>query len=417
MTKFLEWFEGGTKIIFICAGIVVGAILGLLVPGQQWIGIFGDVFVGALKAVAPILVFFLVAGALTNQTGSIGSRFRTVIVLYMVTTLLAAVVAVVASYVFPVSITLVNDAAENSPPSGLYEVFRALFTNMVRNPIESITTGNYIGILLWSVIFGWCLKRHSSDNTKTIMADISEAISRTVRFVICFAPLGIMGLVFSAVSTSGLSIFTDYGKIVLLLVGCMAFTSLVLNPILASILLRRNAYPLLFRCLKESGIYAFFTRSSAANIPMNMRLCRKLGIDEEFYSVSIPLGSTINMDGAAITITVLSLALCTTLGISVHPAQAFLLSVVATLGACGASGVPGGSLLLIPMAASLFGINNDYAMMAVAVGFIIGVIQDSVETCLNSSGDAMFTAVAEYHDRRKAGVPMNFMGEFAKKAE
>lgn len=414
MKKLIEWQSGWRKIASIAIFIVLGAIFGIVCPEQQWIGIFGDIFIGALKALAPVLVFLLVSSALANQTSSSRKKFRTIIILYLVTTLLAAVVAVAASYIFPVKITLASQA-ENTPPANLTEVFRTLLINMVSNPVASISSGNYIGILFWAVVLGIILKGIAHDSTRELMSDLSEAVSNAIQYVIVFAPIGIFGVVYSSVSSNGLAIFTDYGKLLLLLVGCMLVTSLIVNPILASLILKRNAYPLVFRCLRESGIYAFFTRSSAANIPVNMQLCEKLGLSKDFYSVSIPLGSTINMDGAAVTIAILSLSLCHTLGIVVHPVQALILCVVSTLGACGASGVPGGSLLLIPMACALFGIENDVAMQAVAVGFIIGVIQDSVETALNSSGDAIFTAVAEYHDRAKRGEPMNFLGDFAKK--
>ena len=306
----------------------------------------------------------------------------------------------VGSSLFPITLRL-QDVAEGSAPSALTDVFTNLLTNMVTNPLMSISQANYIGILFWAILAGLGLKLIASKETIRVVSDLADVVSLLVKWIIQFAPFGILGLVFSAVSESGLEIFTTYGKLVLLLVGCMLFNTLVLNPLWSFIATGKNPYPLLWTCLKESGLNAFFTRSSAANIPINMALCKKLGLDEDFYSVSIPLGATINMNGAAVTITVMTLAVAHTVGLEVGFVTALLLSVIATLGACGASGVAGGSLLLVPMACSFLGIGNDIAMQAVAVGFIIGVVQDSVETALNSSGDAFFTATAELRDRRK----------------
>ena len=396
--SLIQRWTGRSLVVRILYGLLLGVVLGLLCPGWTFIGILGTVFVSALKAIAPLLVAVLVMASLAKAQGNLGPRFRTVITLYLLSTFLAAFLAVVGSFLFPVTIQLSGEI-DGNPPGGLSEVFTTLLANMVQNPILSLTTANYIGILFWSVIIGLALKMAASPGTIRVVSDLSEVISLTVKWIIQFAPFGILGLVFSSVSTSGLDIFTDYGKLLLLLVGCMLTTALVVNPLIAWILTRRNPYPLYWKCLKESGLNAFFTRSSAANIPINMDLCESLGLDEEFYSVSIPLGSTINMNGAAVTITVMTLAVAHTLGIEVTFLSALFLSVMATLGACGASGVAGGSLLLIPMACSFYGIPNDIAMQAVAVGFIIGVVQDSVETALNSSSDAFFTAVAEYHDR------------------
>ncbi|MBQ1693883.1 MAG: serine/threonine transporter SstT [Bacteroidales bacterium] len=396
----LQKWTQSSLILRIFCGLVLGAILGLLVPQWTGIGILGQVFVGALKAVAPILVAVLVMSSIARAKGGLGPRFRTVIILYLLTTFIAALVAVSGSFLFPVTIDLKGGEA-GELPGGLADIFAGLLNNMVANPVLSLTTANYMGILFWSVIIGVAIRITRSQTVITFMGELSNVVSLAVKWIIQFAPFGILGLVFSSVSEGGLEIFTDYGRLLLLLVGCMLVTSLIVNPLLATIFLRKNPYPLLWQCLKESGISAFFTRSSAANIPMNMALCKKLGLDEEFYSVSIPLGSTINMDGAAVTITVLTLAVANTLGMDVSFGSALLLSVLATLGACGASGVAGGSLLLVPMACSLYGIPQDIAMQAVAVGFVISVIQDSVETALNSSGDAFFTAVAELHDRRK----------------
>ncbi|MBO7117257.1 MAG: serine/threonine transporter SstT [Bacteroidales bacterium] len=394
-----KWAETSLILRIFC-GLVLGAILGLTVPQWTGIGILGQVFVGALKAVAPVLVAILVMSSIARAKGGLGPRFRTVIILYLMTTFIAALIAVSGSFLFPVTIEL-KGGETGSLPGSLSEIFSTLLNNMVANPVLSLTSANYMGILFWSIIIGVAVRLTKSQTVITFLGEFSDVISLAVKWVIQFAPFGILGLVFSSVSEGGLGIFTDYGRLLLLLIGCMLVTSLIVNPLLGFLFLRRNPYPLLWQCLKESGLSAFFTRSSAANIPMNLALCKKLGLDEEFYSVSIPLGSTINMDGAAITITVLTLAVANTLGMEVSFGSALLLSVLATLGACGASGVAGGSLLLVPMACSLYGIPQDIAMQAVAVGFVISVVQDSLETALNSSGDAFFTAVAEFHDRRK----------------
>ena len=384
----------------ILAGLAIGAVLGLCVPQWTGIGILGRIFVSALKAIAPVLVALLVASSIAKAGGGLGSRFRTVISLYVITTLMAALVALSFSTLFPVKLEL-QDVAEGSAPSALTDVFTNLLTNMVMNPVQAMASANYIGILFWSVLVGIGLKLLASENTVRVISDLADVVSLCVKWIIQFAPFGILGLVFTAVSESGLEIFTTYGRLLLLLVGCMLINTLVFNPLISFIVMRRNPYPLLFTCLKESGINAFFTRSSAANIPINMALCEKLGLDEDFYSVSIPLGATINMNGGAVTITVMTMAVAHTLGLEVGFFSALLLCVVAALGACGASGVAGGSLLLIPMACSFLGIGNDIAMQAVAVGFIIGVVQDSVETALNSSGDVFFTATAEFREMSK----------------
>ena len=397
-SKLLAKWTSISLILRIFIGLVIGAALALLVPGWTWVGIFGKLFVSALKAIAPVLVFVLVSSSIASaQGGGLGSRFRTVIALYLVSTLSAALVAVAGSSLFPVTMQL-TDVVETGKPVELSDVFSNLLTNMVANPVTSLSTANYIGILFWSLLFGLGLKMVAGKATIQVVSDLADVVSLIVRWVIQFAPFGIMGLVFSAVSESGMEIFTTYGRLLLVLVGCMLFTTVVLNPLWSFLATCRNPYPLLWICLKESGLQAFFTRSSAANIPINMALCKKLGLDRDFYSVSIPLGATINMDGAAVTITVMTLAVAHTLGIEVRFLSAVFLSVVATLGACGTSGVAGGSLLLIPLACSFLGIGNDVAMQAVAVGFIIGVVQDSVETALNSSGDVFFTATAEYRE-------------------
>ena len=384
----------------IFAGILIGSVLALAVPGIGVISMLGDLFVGALKAMAPVLVAVLVTSSVATARAGIGTRFRTVIALYMLTTLMAAVIAVVASFLFPVNIALADvTGASGSAPAALGDVFRNIVREVMSNPVTAIAKANYLSILFWAIVIGLALKSVASDQTISSLRQWADAVSKVVAWIIQCAPFGILGLVYTTVSDSGLEIFTTYGKLLLLLVGCMLLVSLVLNPLIVGCMLRRNPYPLLWICLKESAVSAFFTRSSAANIPVNMNLCKRMGIDEDFYSVSIPLGSTINMDGAAVTITVMTLATCHTLGITPSIGSALLLSVAATLGACGASGVAGGSLLLIPMACSLFGISNDVAMQVVAVGFIIGVVQDSVETALNSSGDAFFTIATDMRER------------------
>jgi len=408
MGSLLQKWNSISLVKRILAGLVIGAILGKAIPNIAVIALLGDLFVGALKGVAPILVFFLVMSSLAQHKKGAKTNMGTVIALYLIGTFSAAVVAVIASFMFPVTLTLTDIATEASaPPDGVGTVIKTLLLNVVQNPIASLSTANYIGILAWAVVFGLALK-HSSDHTKTMLGNFADAVSQAVRWVISFAPFGILGLVYATVSTSGLGIFTDYGKLLLVLVGCMAVVALVVNPLIVFLNIKQNPYPLVFKCLKDSFITAFFTRSSAANIPVNMTLCESLGLDEDNYSVSIPLGATINMAGAAITITVMALAAVNTLGYTVDIGTAVVLSVVAAVSACGASGVAGGSLLLIPLACSLFGISNDIAMQVVGVGFIIGVVQDSCETGLNSSTDALFTAAAEFRQWKKQGKPIKW---------
>ncbi len=406
MTKYFSYlFQRWTKmslVLRILIGLVIGAVLGMVVPEWTAIAILGQVFVSALKAIAPVLVAVLVAASIAKAGGGLGSRFRMLILCYMLSTFIAALGAVAGSFLFPITLQL-TDMVESNAPSALNDVFTNLLTNMVTNPLMSVSSANYIGILFWSILVGIALKACANKQTIDVVSDFAEVISQIVRWVIQFAPFGIMGLVFLSVSEGGLTVFSTYGHLALLLVGCMLSCALIFNPIISFFVTRKNPYPLLFTCLRESGINAFFTRSSAANIPINMALCKKLKLDEDFYSVSIPLGATINMDGAAVTITVMTLAVANTMGVEVSFVSAVFLSIIATLGACGASGVAGGSLLLIPMACSFLGIGDDAAMQAVAVGFIIGVIQDSMETALNSSGDVFFTATAEYYDRKKRG--------------
>lgn len=396
-------YNGASLIVRIIVGLIIGTVLALTMPHVTWIGEFGTLFVAALKAAAPILVFVLVASALAQGTSKLDRRFGTVLFLYLFTTFLAAVVAVLTSRLFPQTLSLGKAAKADVVPQGLSEVIQTLLTNIVANPIQAIIDGNYICILMWACLFGLAMKSIANESSKAFMANVADAVSQVIRWVINLAPFGIMGLVFTNVADNGLSAFTKYGSLLLLLVGTMLLMVLVFGPLVIFIFLRRNPYPLVYRCFKESGLTAFFTRSSAANIPVNMQLCEKLGLDKDMYSVSIPLGATINMNGAAITITIMAMAAANTLGIQISLPAAILLSVVSALGACGASGVAGGSLLLIPMACSLFGISNDVAMQMVGVGFIIGVIQDSVETALNSAGDVEFAATAEYHQWLKQG--------------
>lgn len=411
LKKIVKKYNSVSLIFRIFIGLVIGVILALLIPNASVIGTLGDLFVGALKALAPILVFVIVASALAQGSSKLDGRFGTVIFLYMLTTFDAAVLAVITSFLFPVSVVLTSSTDGYAVPQGLSEVFTNFLENLVQNPISAIAEGNYIGILFWAVLFGFAMKNIASKTSKEFMLNVSDGVSQVVRWIINLAPFGIMGLVYTTVSQYGVSIFTEYGKLLLLLIGTMFIQAFIIAPFIAFLYIHKNPYPLLFRCMKESGITAFFTRSSAANIPVNMNLCERLGLDKDFYSVSIPLGATINMDGAAITITIMTLAACHTLGLEVSLPAAILLSFISALGACGASGVAGGSLLLIPMACSLFGISNDIAMQVVGVGFIIGVIQDSVETALNSSGDVMFTAIAEYHDWMKKGKSLpTFLG-------
>ena len=409
MKNILQKWNSISLVKRIIGGMIIGAILGIAVPTATPIGILGDIFVNALKAIAPVLVFFLVMSALANHKEGGKTNMGRVIVLSLIGTFSAAVVAVIASFIFQVTLTLPEATTETSnvAPGGIGEVLKALLLNIVANPIGSIVDANYIGILAWAVVFGLALKP-ASDTTKKGLLDFSDAVSQGVRWVISLAPFGILGLVFTTVSTNGLGIFVDYGRLLAVLLGCMAVVAFIVNPIIVFINIKQNPYPLVFKCLRESFITAFFTRSSAANIPVNMALCESLGLDEDNYSVSIPLGATINMAGAAITITVMTLATVHTLGITVDIPTAVVLSVVAAISACGASGVAGGSLLLIPLACSLFGISPDMAMQVVGVGFIIGVVQDSCETGLNSSTDALFTAAAEFHDWKKQGKPIKW---------
>ena len=400
--KIVEKYNKTNLVLRIFIGIIIGVALAITLPKMDWLSVLGDLFVGALKAIAPMLVLILVMSSLAQGVKSAGGKFRTVISLYMFSTFLAAITAVVASFLFPQTLTLNTEAQDiGAVPQGLSEILHNLLVKIVINPISSLSESNYLGILFWAIITGLALKDIVSDSTKSMLKDFSTSVSQIVAWIINLAPFGIMGLVYHSVSTNGLEIFHQYGKLILLLAICMFIVALITNPIIIAILAKRNPYPLILTCLKESGITAFFTRSSAANIPVNMKLCEKLNLDRDMYSVSIPLGATINMSGGAVTITIMALAAAHTLGIEVSFSTAVILSVLATFAACGASGIAGGSLLLIPSACSLFGVSNDVAIQVVGIGFIISVLQDSLETALNSSSDVVFTATAEYYQKRK----------------
>lgn len=402
LTSLWRAYTGTHLITRIFCGILLGAVLAILCPGINGISILGNLFVGALKSVAPILVAVLVTASVAQASGGLGKRFGTVIGLYISSTLIASLVAVLASRLFPVTLTLTGvDAGGEMAPAALSEVIGNLLLGLISNPISAVSNAAYLSVLFWSIVMGLALKNTRSQQAIQVIRQLADAVSLVVQWVIQFAPIGIMGLVYASVSESGLEIFATYGRLILLLVGCMLTVMLLINPLITFCLLRTNPYPLLWQCLRGSAVSAFFTRSSAANIPVNMSLCKRMGVDEDFYSVSIPLGSTINMDGAAITITVMSLAACHSAGIQVSLSSALILCILATLGACGTSGVAGGSLLLIPMACAPFGLPGDVAMQVVAIGFIIGVIQDSMETALNSSTDVLFTATADFYNRRK----------------
>jgi serine/threonine transporter len=395
MNSIVTLYQRIGLVPLIILGLILGILIGWLAPGVGIaLGLLGTLFVGALKAVAPILVFVLVIAAVSSHRQGSQVYVKPVLIMYIFGTFLAALTAVTASFMFPTDLVLVNSTVEQIPPANLKEVLTTLLMNLVANPVNALANANYMGILAWALVIGFAL-RQASDYTRSMVSDFAEAISQVVKWVIAFAPLGILGLVANTVAETGFDALFGYARILAVLVGCMLFIALVVNPIIVAVKTGKNPYPLVFTCLRESGITAFFTRSSAANIPVNMNLASKLGLHEDTYSVTLPLGATINMAGAAITINVLTLAAAHTLGIEVTFASALLLSVVATISACGASGVAGGSLLLIPLACSLFSIPNDLAMQVVAIGFIIGVVQDSAETALNSSTDVLFTAAAD----------------------
>ena len=403
MKTLIEKWNNSSLILRIIVGLVIGIILGLTIPQASWISIIGDLFVGALRGIAPLLVFTLIISALSHMGKGQKTNMSFVAILYILGNLLSALSAVLVSYAFPVILTFSanTNTQDITPPSNVLDVLHNLLMNLVSNPIDSLVNANYIGILAWAILLGVALKR-SSDTTKLVLENISDAVSTVVKWIINLAPFGIMGLIFTTISEQGLDVLLSYGHLICVLVGTMLFVALIMNPIITFLCTRENPYPLVLKCLKDSGLTAFFTRSSAANIPVNMRLCKELDLDEDTYSISIPLGATINMAGAAITISVMSLAAAHTLDIHVDFLSALILCALAAASAAGASGVAGGSLLLIPMACSLFGIPNDVAMQVVGVGFIVGVIQDSCETALNSSTDVLFTACVCKMAERKA---------------
>ena len=412
MKQALNFWNQLSLINRIIIGMIIGILLGIFVPQAVAVGTIGTVFVSALKAIAPLLVFFIVLSALAQHKEGHETNMKSIVILYLFGTFAAALVGVLASFAFPITLTLTDSVSEIKAPEGIASVLQTLILKIVDNPVNALMSGNYIGILSWAVVFGFAFRK-ADESTKSILQQVADATSHVVKVVISCAPFGIMGLVYTTVSENGVGVFASYGELIMVLLGSMFFVALVVNPIIVFFMIKENPYPIVFRCLKDSGITAFFTRSSAANIPVNMELCRDLGLDEDSYSVSIPLGATINMAGAAITITVLSLAAVNTLGIQVDFLTALVLSILSTVAACGASGVTGGSLLLIPVACSLFGISNDIAMQVVGVGFIIGVLQDSCETALNSSTDVLFTAAAEFRQWKKEGRVINVSPELA----
>ena len=401
--KVLKMWNQISLVKQIAIGLIIGIILAVTIPeAAKSLTIFGTLFVSALKAVAPVLVFFLVMAAIVQHKKGQQTNMKSIVFLYLLGTFLAGAVAVIVSFLFPVNITLTESTEKLAAPGNAIEVLQTLVLNMVDNPVNALVQANYIGILTWAIILGLALK-NASNTTKIAISNVSDAVAKMVGWIIKLAPLGIMGLVIASITENGLKSLLGYGNLLLVLIGTMLIVALIVNPLIVFINVRQNPYPLVFKCLRESGITAFFTRSSAANIPVNMELCKKIGLDKETYAISIPLGATINMAGAAITISVLTLAAVNTLNIPVDLPTAIILSVLAAVCACGASGVAGGSLLLIPLACSLFGIPNEVAMQVVAVGFIIGVLQDSFETGLNSSTDVLFTATAEFKKRLKEG--------------
>lgn len=390
-------------VIRIVGGLLIGAVLALVVPGLEPVSMLGTLFVNGLKAIAPILVFFLIMSSLANSGKGLGSKFQFVLILYVGSTILAAAVAALMSYAFPLTVTLDIEGDTSDVVTDTWTLISNVIVGIFTNPVTAIMDGNYLSILFWAALAGLIAKAIAGETTKGVISDAAGIVTMIIRTIIEFAPIGILGLVYETVSTHGLEIFAEYGALIALLVASMLIVIFITNPIIGALFMRRNPYPLVYRCLRDSAITAFFTRSSAANIPVNLRLCEKIGLDRTFYSVSIPLGATINMNGAAITITVMTLCAAFTLGMDVPFILALLLCIVATIAACGASGVSGGSLLLIPLACSMLGISYDVAMAMVSIGFVIGVIQDSLETALNSSSDVYFTAVAEVADARRNG--------------
>ena len=392
-------YADGNLVIQILVGIVLGVVVAMISKDLAMsFSVLGTLFVGALKAIAPILVFVLVATAIATKEVGVETKMKPIIILYLIGTFLAALIAVIVSFLFPVELVLINAADKVlTPPDSVIDVLKTVLFNMVDNPVNALQTGNFIGILVWAIAIGFAM-HYSSTETKKVFFDVSTGITKIVKFIIKLAPFGIFGLVANTFAQTGFAALLSYSKLLVLLVGTMLFIALVINPIIVFLKTKKNPFPLIFTCLKESGITAFFTRSSAANIPVNLNLCKKLDLHEDTYSISIPLGATTNMAGAAVTITVLTLATVHTLGMSIDLGTALLLSIISALAACGASGVAGGSLLLIPLACSLFGISNDIALQVVAIGFVIGVVQDSMETALNSSTDVIFTAACHKAD-------------------
>ncbi len=404
ISRIWDKYQEMALIKLIVVGLIIGIAIALVVPNAvPAVSILGELFVKALKGVAPVLVFVLVMNAMAQKKSDTGSSMKPIIKLYIFGTFFASLVGVLMSFAFPTTLHLQVADAKIAPPSGIVEVIHNLLISVVDNPVNALVNANYIGILAWAILAGIAL-HHASDSTKSMVNDFAAAVTKIVQWVIRFAPFGIMGLVANSVGTNGLGALIGYIQLLGVLLGSFFLVALIMNPLIVFLHTHRNPYPLVFATLRESGLYAFFTRSSAANIPVNLSLCKRLGLNEDIYSISIPLGATVNMAGAAITIAVLSLAAAHTLGIQVDIFMALLLSIVATVGACGASGVAGGSLLLIPVACASFGIGNDIAMQVVGVGFIIGVLQDSCETALNSSSDVLFTATAEYAARAKEGT-------------
>ena len=395
----IERYVNGNLVIQILVGIVLGIIVAMISKDLAMsFSILGTLFIKALKAIAPILVFILVAAAIVKKEVGVKSNMRPIITLYFIGTFLAALVAVIASFLFPTKLVLLDIPTEQlTHPGNILDVLKTILFNIVDNPINAILTGNFIGILAWAIALGFAM-HYSSSETKKLFEDASIGITKIVKFIIKLAPFGIFGLVAETFAQTGFASLIAYSQLLLVLVGSMLFVAFIINPLIVYIKIKSNPYPLVFTCIKESGITAFFTRSSAANIPINLSLCKKLNLNEDTYSISIPLGATINMAGAAVTITVLTLATVHTLGIQIDIGTALLLSVIASISACGASGVAGGSLLLIPLACSLFGISNDVALQVVAIGFVISVVQDSMETALNSSTDVIFTAACHKED-------------------
>ena len=393
MERLVARYKDGNLVVLILIGMVLGIVVALISSKAALaVSLLGTLFVGALKAVAPVLVFVLVSTAIATKEVGAKTNIKPILGLYALGTFLSALIAVIVSFAFPVQLVLIDASQANlTPPQSIVTVIKGILISMVDNPINALAKGNYIGVLTWAVAVGIAL-HYASEQTKTVMKDASAAMTKIVQGVIRLAPFGIFGLVAETFAETGFKALASYGKLLILLVGTMVFVALVLNPLIVYLKTRKNPYPLIFKCLRESGITAFFTRSSAANIPINLALCKRLGLEEDTYSVSIPLGATINMAGAAVTISILALATVNTLGIAVDLPTALLLSVVSSVAAAGASGVAGGSLLLIPVACGLFGISDTIAMQVVAIGFLIGVVQDSFETALNSSTDVVFTA-------------------------